>query len=144
NLVSRSSNILFSNRALFDSINDEGGLFKLLNNVLEHIAIKEEDINEAEKKYQEIAKQLQNHLGTISPEIKTQGSARIKTIIRGIGYSKFDIDSFSRSTCIKGLEECPMEFFDKYSDTLRMKYPTAENKNRCIKIPMDGLRFYIE
>lgn len=49
NLVSRSSNILFSNRALFDSINDEGGLFKLLNNVLEHIAIKEEDINEAEK-----------------------------------------------------------------------------------------------
>lgn len=144
NLVSRSSNTLRANRALFDNIHDEGELLKLLNSVLEHIAIDEENIKEAEKKYQEIAKHLQNHLDTISPEIKTQGSARIKTIITGIGNSNFDIDSFSRSTCIKGLEEYPMEFFDKYSDTLRIKYPTAENKNRCIKIPMNGLPFYIE
>lgn len=144
NLVSLSSNTLRENRSLFDNINDEGGLLKLLNNVLEHIAIKEGEIEEAEKKYQEIAKHLQNHLISISPEIKTQGSARIKTIITGIGNTNFDIDSFSRSTCIKGLEEYPMEFFDKYSDTLRIKYPTAENKNRCIKIPMNGFPFYIE
>lgn len=143
-LVSRSSNTLRANCALFDNINDDGALLKLLNNVLEHIAIKERDIEEAEKKYQEIARHLQNHLISISPEIKTQGSARIKTIITGIGNSNFDIDSFSRSACIKGLEDYPMKFFDEYSDTLRIKYPTAENKNRCIRIPMNGLPFYIE
>lgn len=110
NLVSHSSNILLETRSLFDNINGEGGLLKLLNRVLERIAIDEEDIKEAENKYQEIAKHLQNHLNTISPEIKTQGSARIKTIITGIGNSNFDIDSFSRSTCIRGLEGYPMKF----------------------------------
>lgn len=49
NLVSLSSNTLRENRSLFDNINDEGGLLKLLNNVLEHIAIKEGEIEEAEK-----------------------------------------------------------------------------------------------
>ncbi|WP_290432911.1 nucleotidyltransferase [uncultured Parasutterella sp.] len=143
-LVNRSFNILEANQALFDNVRGEDQLLNLFNRVLEHIAIDDRDIKEAEKKYQEIANHLQNLLRPISPEIKTQGSARIKTIIAGIGNSNFDIDSFSRSACIKGLEEKPLEFFDKYSDALRIKYPTAENKNRCIKIPMKDFPFYIE
>ena len=77
-LVNRSFNILEANQALFDNVRGEDQLLNLFNRVLEHIAIDDRDIKEAEKKYQEIANHLQNLLRPISPEIKTQGSARIR------------------------------------------------------------------
>lgn len=115
-----------------------------LNYVNKHITVPQEEIDDAARAYNEVAKHLVEKLHWSDDDIKVlpQGSASTLTLIRSPDNSKFDIDAVCQVDISRIAALDPMRFFHTIGETLSEF--SAEQKKRCWNIPFNKEPFYLE
>lgn len=115
-----------------------------LNYVNQHIAVPQEQIDDAAKAYHSVARRLVSELKWPDDAIKIlpQGSASTQTLVRSPDRSKFDVDAVCQVDLTRIAARDPIAFFNEVGTALHPLSPTR--KNRCWNVDFTGDPFYLE
>lgn len=125
-------------------------LAQALAKMLVHIRIPDEEFAKATESYNRMAGYLARRLEIPESNIKVfpQGSASLKTLVRGLGNDNFDIDAACRviTPLNNKWGNNHGAFFNLFGEALKGfdGDDAPKPKNRCWTLTMPGERFYLE
>lgn len=107
--------------------------------VLNFITVDDSDYQDLNDTYKTIASFLSAQ-GSL--EICSQGSVKIRTLIKQVGRNNFDLDCIAVKNCLV-LPADPIQFFESIFKPLSYHWP-LERKNRCIRFTCPNKKYYLE